>query len=46
MIYDNSIQLITWFSWLKDWIFLMIYSLDTIDVLIKTGYFLVIYGYS
>jgi hypothetical protein len=46
MIYDNSIQLITWFSWLKDWIFPMIYSLDTIDVLIKTGYFLVIYGYS
>jgi hypothetical protein len=32
MIYDNSIQLTAWFSWLKDWIFLVIYSLDTINV--------------
>jgi hypothetical protein len=27
MIYDNSIQLIAWFSRLKDWIFLVIYFL-------------------
>jgi hypothetical protein len=32
MIYDNSIQLIAWFSSLKDWIFLVIYFLDTMDV--------------
>jgi hypothetical protein len=45
MIYDNSTQLTASFSQLKDWIFLVIYSLDTMDVSIEIGYLLEIYGY-
>jgi hypothetical protein len=46
MIYNDSIQLIAWFSLLKDWILLVIYFLDTTDVSIYIGYLSVIYGYS